>query len=82
MFECACHHNEHLFTITFDSEDKLAYVEIQLNHYLPWWRRCLIGLKYMRGFKSKYGYWSETVLDTPSTKKLEKLLKTFNKECK
>ena len=74
-FECDCNMNEHMFCVTSeDSEDQFPpelYFHFQMSQYRGVLSRIWTGIKYVFGYKSKYGHW-----DTISISKdnLERLL--------
>lgn len=65
FFECACHSFDHTLRFVLDldeqqDEDEIAfptlYTEIQLNHYIPWYKRIILGIKYIFGFDIHHAY--------------------------
>lgn len=62
-FECDCLSDEHLlkFVLMSDSYKKDEIPELStsvyLNQYRRWYKRFWVGLKYIFGYKSKYGEW-------------------------
>lgn len=40
------------------------YFAIYLDQYRPWYRRLVVAIKYLLGYKSKYGDFSNIVLDS------------------
>ena len=85
-FECSCHSDEHRLVFRFDMEDDCfpccAYVFLGDN---PWRKRIWYGLKYIFGYKCKYGHFDEFVLDPKDAGKMIEMLekikeKTGNEE--
>ena len=75
---CDCSSMEHQIVISYDDEDKLAYCHIYL-HKRGFFTRIKIALKYIFGYKCKYGHWDEFIFckdDADKIKELSKLLKT------
>ncbi len=62
-FQCDCMSQEHTFGIEFDAEDKEAVIHVQLCQYRSFFKRLVVGIKYVFGYKSKYGHWDTTMLD-------------------
>jgi len=55
--ECACHSDEHTlrFTLSLDDDPEI-YTSVFLGSY-PWgWRCILTGIKYLFGYKCKFGH--------------------------
>ncbi len=69
---CECNSTEHQIIISYDEEDKVAYCHIHLVHY-GFWRRLKAGLKYIFGYKCKFGEWDEFLLYPKHAQKLKEL---------
>lgn len=52
---CECLSSEHQMVFTYDSEDNEIYVDIHLVNYRNFWQRIIPAIKYIFGYKSKYG---------------------------
>lgn len=61
LIVCACFNVEHQMIIEYDEEDNLAYVEYHLAK-LPFWKRLWHGIKYIFGYRSKYGDFDEMII--------------------
>ena len=71
LFECACYLPNHMFYVSkYDDEDEF-YVHVQLNNWLPWYKRIYYAVKYI--FGGDCG-WDETILGEEGTKRLIKFL--------
>jgi len=57
FFECACHGDEHTIKFRYDVEDNSLYLNIFLNQYRNIFKRIWTAIKYVFGYKSKYGDW-------------------------
>jgi hypothetical protein len=61
-FECDCGLDEHRFCITSEElEDDFPpqlYFHIQMSQFRNFSQRLVQGLKYILGYKSKYGHWN------------------------
>ena len=59
LFECACYLPNHMFYVSkYDDEDEF-YFHVQLNNWLPWYKRIYYAVKYI--FGGDCG-WDETIL--------------------
>ena len=77
---CACSSVEHQIVVRIDEDDKnMAYCEIHLCK-LPFFKRLKNGLKYIFGYKSKYGDFDEFILDWRHADKLIELGKKLKDE--
>lgn len=57
--ECQCGSNEHTlrFVLSLDEEGPEIYTSVFLGSY-PWgWKRLWTAIKYLFGYKCKYGHW-------------------------
>lgn len=60
-----CHSPEHqiiLNTFPEDEEDNSVYLQIHLVE-LPFWKRLIRGVRYIFGYKCKYGHFDEMLFD-------------------
>lgn len=71
---CACSSDEHQIILHKDEEEKMVYCTIHLVT-LPFWQRLIHGIKYIFGYKCKYGNFEEFILDNKHTDKLKELVK-------
>ena len=80
-FECTCRLDEHRLVFTYNKDDNELYTSIFLDNY--WFlKRVWLGIKYIFGYKCKYGHfacWELNPQDIPRFKKLASLLKDFTK---
>lgn len=58
---CECSSPEHQIIIHKDEDYNTVYCSIHLNNY-SFWKRLIIGVKYIFGYKSQYGAWDEIIL--------------------
>lgn len=79
-FECACSCDEHRLVFTFDPEDQ----EIYLSTFLAggrFWERLKRGVKYIFGYKCKYGHFDCTVFKPRDIIRLKNLMQSFEDFC-
>lgn len=79
---CNCGHIEHLIVLTFDpteSESKYQemYLEVFLNPHRNFFVRIWYAIKYIFGYRSKYGHFDEVVLGKNQVSKLMDFLTKF-----
>ena len=76
--ECQCGIIEHMLRFSYDwhPDPRYAeiYIDVHLNQYYGFFRRFWYGLKYILGFKSKWGHFDETVIDRKKTIELRDFL--------
>jgi hypothetical protein len=71
---CQCHSLEHQYSFYYSNEDGL-YCEPHLSTYLPFYKRLIVGIKYIFGYKSKFGAWDEFLFKLEDLNKLEQFIK-------
>lgn len=59
---CVCNSPEHSIIFNYDDEDKECYVSIHLSK-LNFWDRLKSAIKYIFGYRSRYGDFDEIILD-------------------
>jgi hypothetical protein len=72
-FDCECHSDEHVFSFVFDPEDGELILSTYLHQYQGFFKRIWTAVKYVFGYKSKYGHWDTTLLDAESIERLRDL---------
>ena len=69
---CDCSSEEHQIVIRKDQDDNMVYCHIHLTQH-GFWRRLLKGVKYIFGYKSKYGHWDEFIFTPKHVEKLKEI---------
>ena len=68
--ECDCRSHDHLLRFYHErGEDDEMGVSIQMSHYLPWWRRAWVALKYLVGADARCHY-GDALLDHDARKRV------------
>lgn len=75
---CQCHNTEHQVLFHYDTEDKYVYIQVHLNT-LSFFKRFEYAVKYLFGFKSRYGAFSEFIVHQDDAEKFEKVYLTLKK---
>ena len=73
-FECMCAHDEHTIRFTLDKEDKEIYTSVLLASHRNFFVRIILGIKYIFGGKSRYGYFGNWTLSIHDADRLEGML--------
>lgn len=76
---CACSSREHQIIIEHDNEENLTYCHIHLVKR-DFWGRLKAGLKYIVGYKCKYGQWEEFILKREHANALRELSELLSKQ--
>lgn len=70
---CSCQHSEH--TIRFSTDGEEMWVEVQLKQYRNFKQRLWVAIKYLFGYKCKYGHWDCTNINKKQANRLYYFLK-------
>lgn len=74
---CDCRSPEHLLRFTFDTEEKQIYATIHLADWKTLRKRLWTAVKYVAGYKSKYGHYDEVLISRKEAKALRDNLNDF-----
>jgi len=75
--KCTCGSPDHVVMIVLDHEDKEAFIQVQLSQHNNFFKRIILAVKYIFGYKCQYGHWDETLLDQAKIKELRDVLSNF-----
>jgi hypothetical protein len=75
FYECSCSSAEHTMKFIYDKKNNELYTEIYLNQYKNLFKRIWVSIRYVFGYKSKYGAWDNFIFKKENIKDLQKLLK-------
>lgn len=70
--ECSCSTPEH--TVRFLKDDDFVYMTFFLSE-APWYKRIVNALRYVFGYKCRYGHFDEVVLDKEGVAKMIDILR-------
>ena len=70
---CKCNSSEHQIIIYHEEHENLFHCSIHLNSNLGFWKRLVLGIKYIFGYGCKYGHWDEFTFDRSHSKALREL---------
>jgi hypothetical protein len=75
---CDCNSCEHQIIFEYDQEDNLIYCHIHLVKH-GFWRRFVAGMKYIFGYKCRYGQWDEFIFKPEHSKQLREFSDLLSK---
>lgn len=75
---CNCGDSEHQCIVT--SDEGYAYMEVHLVHYTSFWTRLKYAIKYIFGYKCKYGAFDEIILRKTDAPKFRKIADYLEKQ--
>lgn len=76
-FSCDCSTDEHTIRFTFDSHDGDLFVAVHLQPQYRWYQRIAAAIKYICGYRSKYGEFDTTLIRKEDAGRLIALLEKF-----
>lgn len=78
---CACHSPEHTLRFNFDGVENEIYTEVFLNQYRGFFKRLWIAIKYLCGYRCRFGHFDCYTMSGFSgleqAKRLHKMLTTW-----
>ena len=77
FLQCTCHSDEH--TLRWDIEDDELYASVFLHQYRNIFSRIWVAIKYVFGYKCKYGHWDCFTLRPSDVAKMMLLLEEYDK---
>ncbi len=80
FFECGCHSSEDIlkFDLCKEEDHKEIYLSVFLDNG-PWWERLWLGLKYIFGYKCKYGHFNCWTMNEEDAQRLKKMVEDFER---
>lgn len=67
LIECSCGAVEHQAVLSYWPDEEHGYRVVYLQiHLIAWerfFRRLWVGIKYICGYRSRYGHWDEIIID-------------------
>ena len=75
IFICDCHSSEHQMVIFYDEDAgyPVVYSHVHLNKR-PFWERLKYGIKYIFGYKCRYGAFDEFIFNTDDAERLQEVV--------
>ena len=74
---CRCHSDDHQILVHYNEDDNEMYLDIHLCSYYGFWQRVWRGLKYIFGYRCKYGHWDVFIFNENDTDKLQAMVDTL-----
>ena len=76
---CECFSTEHQIVFHYDEEDNELTVRIHLTTYKNILKRMYTAIKYIFGYKSRFGDWDSFIVNPNDAEKLIGILKQYKK---
>jgi len=81
FIECECRSEEHTLKYSIDVEDQMIYTSVFLDQWQPWYGRAWTALKYLFGYKCKFGHFDCTLMGPEKIDQLKNLIKNYDELC-
>lgn len=78
-YECACGSLEHLLVAVLDKEDNELHFEFHLCQYRNFFKRIWVAIKYIFGYKSRFGCFDTFILRNEDAERLIAMLEKLEK---
>jgi len=73
---CDCTSDEHIIRFVYEPTEKDLSMSVHLCDYRNVFQRMWVAIKYVLGYKSKYGHWDCVVFNNATKQQLIKLLES------
>jgi hypothetical protein len=72
IFICECHSTEHQLVFRHDPDDEYheLFIDVHLRTYKNVFKRIWVSLKYIFGYKCRYGHWDEFIFNKDDAQRL------------
>lgn len=80
LFICQCYNTEHQLIFSYIPEYDSVYMSIYLIPEHRWWKRVWTAIKYIFGYRSRYGYFDEFIFNNSDADRLQKIV-DYLKSC-
>ena len=89
---CECHSTDHQIILLHEYDEEkdendniikkfpMCYVQIHLNNFNTFWQRVKYGIKYIFGYKCRYGAFDDFIFNPEDAPKLQKLVDHLNEQ--
>ena len=74
IFVCDCHSREHQIVFEYELDDNMVYCHIHLCNSYNFFERLKRGIRYIFGYKCRYGHWDEFILSKNHIENLEEAI--------
>lgn len=78
---CDCGSIEHQLVIYKDTDDpEEVIISIHLNSWTPIWKKIWVAIKYIFGYRSRYGHWDSMVITKRNYGPLKEAIEFLDKK--
>jgi hypothetical protein len=79
---CDCSSAEHQLIVSWDNDDNEVYVRVHLANCYGFWHRLWHAVKYVFGYKCRYGAFDEVILRKEDADSLQKVVNHLKPKAK
>lgn len=80
ILDCECSSAEHIIRFSlydWDTDFPELLVEVQASHFLPWYKRLIVSIKYLFGIPGLD--WHDSMIKSKDVPRLKELIEKFEK---
>ena len=74
LFICQCHNTEHQLIFSYFPENEVVYVSVHLIPEYRLWKRIWMAIRYIFGYRSRYGHFDEFIFKKSDALRLQKVV--------
>lgn len=74
LFICQCSNTEHQLIFSYFLDDKEVYVSVHLTPEYNIWKRVWMAIRYIFGYKCRYGHFDEFIFKKSDAGRLQKVV--------
>jgi hypothetical protein len=78
FIECDCGSDEHTLRFTIDADEQTIYLSTFLCQYRSIFQRIWVAVKYVFGYKCKYGHWDVTSMSKEQVSQLKQIILKYD----
>jgi hypothetical protein len=80
FINCSCSSLDHLIVLDYDEDYEEVYISVHLNQYRNFFQRFWTGIRYIFGYKCRYGNWDTVIIDSSNKSKIISILENIKDE--
>lgn len=79
IINCDCYYPEHGLRMTYfdDDDDYGLIIEVHLTTYKNFFKRIWVALRYVFGYRCRYGEWDEVIVQPESAQEIAQFLTKY-----
>lgn len=75
---CQCSSSEHTLQFICDPDEKEIYTQVFLNQHRSFFKRVWVSIKYIFGYKCRYGHWDTFIMRSEDLEKIKVIIEDMH----